>query len=105
MITVYGFCIDFQFQDYKAGILSITHHARTMSIVHAACFGLCYSYFACIVNVNPKGPPDGYGLPFAMKWAGFVPMGLLVQIFVLSQYLCIYPHVKACAFFICPSYF
>ena len=56
-------------------------------------------------NVTPKGPSDGHDLPLAMKWASFVGMGLLVQIFASWQRSCIYPCVPTCAFVLQPNYF
>ena len=43
-------------------------------------------------KVTPKGPPDGYGLPLAMKWDSFIATGLFGSNFFLKQSLCIYPY-------------
>ena len=45
-------------------------------------------------KVTPKGPPDGYGLPLAMKWDNFIATGLFGSIFFLKQSLCIYTHYR-----------
>ena len=54
---------------------------------------------------TPKGPPDGYGLPLAMKWDSFIATGLFGSIFFLKQSLCIYPYAELCFFSVGSTYF
>ena len=56
-------------------------------------------------KVTPKGPPDGYGLPLAMKWDSFIATGLFGSIFFLKQSLCIYPCAELCFFSVGSTYF
>ena len=56
-------------------------------------------------KVTPKGPPDGYGLPLAMKWDSFIATGLFGSIFFLKQSLCIYPYAELCFFSVRSTYF
>ena len=55
-------------------------------------------------NVTPKGPPDGHGLPWQLKWDSFVAMGLLARILVFRQSLVIYPCEETCFFPLRPTY-
>ena len=56
-------------------------------------------------KATPKGPPDGYGLPLAMKWDSFIATGLFGSIFFLKQSLCIYPYAELCFFSVRSTYF
>ena len=56
-------------------------------------------------NVTPKGPPDGHGPPWQLKWDSFVAMGLLARILIFRQSLVIYPCEETCSFFLPPTYF